>query len=86
MFPLFITEPAPLCLQPGKVPVEKFVIHKGLTKNPEEYPDKKSQPHVQVALRMKASGKSVRPLDSIPYATTKRKKNKGKEERVQEFE
>lgn len=33
---------------PGKVPVEKFIIHKNLTKDPEAYPDKKSQPHVQV--------------------------------------
>lgn len=45
----------------------RFVINKGLTKNPEDYPDKKSQPHVQVALRMKALGKSVRALDTIPY-------------------
>eukprot|EP00047_Mylnosiga_fluctuans_P015821 m.49542 g.49542 ORF g.49542 m.49542 type:complete len:1491 (+) comp6134_c0_seq1:22-4494(+) len=52
---------------PGKIPIEKFIIHKGLTKNPEDYPDKQNQPHVQVALRLKQSGKSVRALDTIPY-------------------
>lgn len=34
---------------PGKVPVEKFIIHKNLTKDPEAYADKKSQPHVLVS-------------------------------------
>ena len=33
----------------GKVPLQKFVIHKSLTKAPADYPDKKSQPHVQVS-------------------------------------
>ncbi len=33
---------------PGKVPLDKFVIHNNLTKDPEAYADKKSQPHVQV--------------------------------------
>lgn len=32
----------------GLVPLEKFVITKTLTKPPEDYPDAKSQPHVQV--------------------------------------
>lgn len=27
--------------------------HQGLTKDPRDYPDKKNQPHVQVALRMR---------------------------------
>jgi DNA polymerase alpha subunit A len=38
-----------------------------LGKNPEHYPDAKSQPHVQVALRMKAKGGSGRAGDVIPY-------------------
>jgi DNA polymerase alpha subunit A len=38
-----------------------------LGKNPEDYPDKKSQPHVQVALRMKARGGAARAHDVIPY-------------------
>lgn len=36
-------------------------------KNPEDYPDAKSQPHVQVALRLKAKGGSARVGDVIPY-------------------
>jgi hypothetical protein len=32
----------------GKVPLEKFVITKGLNKAPKDYPDAKSQPHLQV--------------------------------------
>lgn len=28
--------------------MEQFVIHKSLTKDPMQYPDAKSQPHVQV--------------------------------------
>lgn len=37
----------------GAIPIEKFVVTKGLTKAPEDYPDAKGQPHVQVALRLK---------------------------------
>ena len=32
----------------GEVPLEAFHITKQLTKNPEDYPDRKSLPHVQV--------------------------------------
>jgi DNA polymerase alpha subunit A len=35
-----------------KIPVEKFIIRKQLTKRPEEYPDAKAQPHVVVAMAM----------------------------------
>nr|VZI15130.1 unnamed protein product [Spirometra erinaceieuropaei] len=35
----------------GSLPLPEFVITKMLTKNPEDYPDAKLQPHVQVALR-----------------------------------
>ncbi|WVQ68773.1 uncharacterized protein L199_006982 [Kwoniella botswanensis] len=51
----------------GVIPLEDFIIFKRLGKNPEDYPDKKSQPHVQVALRMKSKGASVRAHDVIPY-------------------
>ncbi|OCF33996.1 DNA polymerase alpha subunit A [Kwoniella heveanensis BCC8398] len=51
----------------GAVPLEDFIIFKRLGKNPEDYPDKKSQPHVQVALRMKSKGAAVRAHDVIPY-------------------
>lgn len=51
----------------GRVPLEKFIIYKSLTKEPKAYTDAKALPHVQVALRMQATGKSVRALDTIPY-------------------
>ncbi len=39
-----------------------------LTKNPEDYPDKKSLPHVQVALRMNSKGgKTLRAGDTVYY-------------------
>ena len=38
-----------------------------LGKNPEDYPDAKSQPHVQVALRMKTRGQSAKSGDVVPY-------------------
>ncbi|KAI0793848.1 DNA polymerase alpha catalytic subunit [Fomes fomentarius] len=51
----------------GKIKLEEFIIHKRLGKNPEDYPDAKSQPHVQVALRLKAKGGTARAGDVIPY-------------------
>lgn len=51
----------------GKIPLEEFIIFKRLGKNPEDYPDAKSQPHVTVALRMKSKGQSARAGDVIPY-------------------
>ncbi|KAF9908957.1 DNA-directed DNA polymerase alpha catalytic subunit pol1 [Linnemannia zychae] len=51
----------------GLIPMEKFVVNKGLTKAPEDYADAKSQPHVQVALRLKRKGISVRAGDTVPY-------------------
>ncbi|KAL1561351.1 DNA-directed DNA polymerase [Salvia divinorum] len=42
----------------GQIPLEKYEISKRLTKEPEEYPDSKSQPHVEVALRLKRNGVS----------------------------
>ncbi|KAJ7634179.1 DNA polymerase family B-domain-containing protein [Mycena polygramma] len=51
----------------GKVKLDEFIVHKRLGKNPEDYPDAKSQPHVQVALRMKLRGGDARHGDVIPY-------------------
>ncbi|KAJ7849955.1 hypothetical protein B0H14DRAFT_2764040 [Mycena olivaceomarginata] len=51
----------------GKVKLEDFTVHKRLGKNPEDYPDIKSQPHVQVALRMKSRGGDAKLGDVIPY-------------------
>lgn len=38
-----------------------------LGKNPQDYPDVNSLPHVQVAMRMKAKGQSAKAGDVIPY-------------------
>ncbi|KAF9469285.1 DNA polymerase alpha catalytic subunit [Collybia nuda] len=51
----------------GKTKIDEFIVFKRLGKNPEDYPDAKSQPHVQVALRMKAKGGNARSGDVIPY-------------------
>jgi hypothetical protein len=51
----------------GTIKLEEFIINKRLGKNPEEYPDAKSQPHVQVALRTKARGGTSKAGDVISY-------------------
>jgi DNA polymerase alpha subunit A len=38
-----------------------------LGKNPEDYPDKGAQPHVQVALRMRQKGTMLKAGDVVPY-------------------
>ncbi|CAM9990149.1 unnamed protein product, partial [Choristocarpus tenellus] len=58
-------------MRAGEVPVDKYVITKGLNKAPHEYPDAKSQPHVQVALMMQKVGKSVNVGHHIPYVMCK---------------
>ncbi|EPQ31291.1 uncharacterized protein PFL1_01476 [Pseudozyma flocculosa PF-1] len=54
-------------IRTGQIALDDFIIYKRLGKNPEDYPDSKSQPHVQVALRLKARGGSARMGDVIPY-------------------
>ncbi|GAA5986163.1 hypothetical protein JCM11641_004732 [Rhodosporidiobolus odoratus] len=51
----------------GLKPLDDYIIYKRLGKNPEDYPDAKSLPHVQVALKMKAKGQSAKSGDVIPY-------------------
>ncbi|XP_078447158.1 DNA-directed DNA polymerase [Wolffia australiana] len=53
----------------GQVMLDKYVITKTLTKAPEDYPDAKSQPHVQVALRLKQEGHVTGCCagDTVPY-------------------
>ncbi|KAG4303428.1 hypothetical protein PCK1_000392 [Pneumocystis canis] len=48
----------------------KFIIYNKLGKNPEDYPNGKSMPHVQVALKKKAKGDSVKINDVIGYIIT----------------
>ena len=54
-------------VEAGQISVDKFVITKSLTKNPDDYPDKNSLPHVQVALRLRSKGKHFRSGDTVPY-------------------
>ncbi|CAM9853488.1 unnamed protein product, partial [Laminaria digitata] len=62
-------------MRAGEVTVPQYVITKGLNKAPHEYPDAKSQPHVQariyVALAMMKAGKSVNVGHHIPYVMCK---------------
>ncbi|VUZ51171.1 unnamed protein product [Hymenolepis diminuta] len=56
----------------GSLPKTDFVITKMLTKNPEDYPDAKCQPHVQVALRFNrqtgsGGGHCFRAGDTVEY-------------------
>jgi DNA polymerase alpha subunit A len=51
----------------NRVALQKFIITKSLSKLPQNYPDAKSQPHVQVALKMQSAGKHVGVGQHIPY-------------------
>ena len=51
----------------GAVPLEGFIVTKGLNKNPKDYPDCKGQAHLQVALQMLKANKPVNIGDHIPY-------------------
>lgn len=54
-------------MRSGQIELDKYIITKSLTKQPEDYPDGKNQPHVQVALRRKQNGHRVSPSDTVPY-------------------
>ncbi|KAL7325370.1 DNA-directed DNA polymerase alpha catalytic subunit pol1 [Mucor circinelloides] len=58
-------------IRQGDIPLEKYVINKQLTKRPQDYADAKSQPHVQVALRMLQDGQNVKNGDTVPYVICK---------------
>lgn len=49
------------------ISMEKFIITKGLNKNPKDYPDCSGQAHLQVALQMLKQNKPVNIGDHIPY-------------------
>ncbi|XP_027078338.2 DNA polymerase alpha catalytic subunit [Coffea arabica] len=53
----------------GQIELEKYIITKTLTKAPEAYPDAKSQPHVEVALRLRRNGyvTGCSAGDTVPY-------------------
>lgn len=53
-----------------ELPLEKYTITKGLSKHPNDYPDGKSLPHVQVAKMMLKNNRPVNTGDHIPYIIT----------------
>ena len=58
-------------MRENKLPLDKYVITKGLSKHPNDYPDSKSLPHVGVAKRMLKNKKPVNVGDHIPYVICK---------------
>jgi len=59
-------------MRTGEVEVEEYIITKGLNKSIKDYPDAKSQPHLQVAKRMLTEGKMVNTGDHIPFVICNR--------------
>lgn len=53
-----------------KIPVQKYTIFTQLGKAPQDYPNGKSMPSVQVALRLLAKGKVVRAKDVMAFIIT----------------
>jgi DNA polymerase alpha subunit A len=56
-------------MKDNELTINEYIITKQLTRAPESYSDVKSLPHVQIALRMQAAGKSNTELinNFIPY-------------------
>ena len=54
-------------MRDGRLSLEQFVITKGLSKHPNDYPDANTQPHVWVAKRMLQNKQPVNVGDHIPY-------------------
>ncbi|ETE64293.1 DNA polymerase alpha catalytic subunit, partial [Ophiophagus hannah] len=55
------------------IPVKQYEINKALTKDPQDYPDKKSLPHVHVALWMNSQeGRKLKAGDTVSYVICQR--------------
>jgi len=63
-------------MRSGELPLEKYTITKGLSKHPNDYPDGKSQAHVQVAKMMLKNNRPVNTGDHIPYIICEAPENK----------
>ncbi|XP_036414647.1 DNA polymerase alpha catalytic subunit [Colossoma macropomum] len=67
----------------GSIPINMFEIHKALTKDPQDYPDKKSLPHVHVALWINSQGgRKVKAGDTISYVICQDGSNLGASQRA----
>ncbi|KAF4797856.1 hypothetical protein TURU_069929 [Turdus rufiventris] len=52
----------------GQIPANQFEINKALTKDPQDYPDKKTLPHVHVAMWINShGGRKVKAGDTVSY-------------------
>mmetsp|Transcript_36596 Transcript_36596/g.40877 ORF Transcript_36596/g.40877 Transcript_36596/m.40877 type:complete len:1641 (-) Transcript_36596:110-5032(-) len=58
-------------MRDGQLPLEKYIITKGLNKHPKDYPDGKGLPHVHVAKMMIKNNRKLTVGDHIPYVITK---------------
>ncbi|ELR17510.1 DNA polymerase (pol2), putative [Acanthamoeba castellanii str. Neff] len=58
-------------IKSGRISLEKFVITKCLSKDPDAYPDKKGLPHVQVALKLRQQNRKVSVGEYIRYVICK---------------
>ncbi|MBN3304208.1 DPOLA polymerase, partial [Amia calva] len=71
----------------GSVPLNQFEINKALTKDPQDYPDKKSLPHVHVALWINSQGgKKVKAGDTVSYIICQDGSNLGASQRAYALE
>jgi DNA polymerase alpha subunit A len=64
-------------IKSGRISLEKFVITKCLSKDPDAYPDKKGLPHVQVALKLRQQNRKVSVGEYIRYVICKVRKQAG---------
>ncbi|XP_061614708.1 DNA polymerase alpha catalytic subunit isoform X2 [Phyllopteryx taeniolatus] len=56
----------------GAIPLQQYEINKALTKDPQDYPDKKSLPHVHVALWINSQGgRRVKAGNTVAYIICK---------------
>mmetsp|Transcript_8937 Transcript_8937/g.20092 ORF Transcript_8937/g.20092 Transcript_8937/m.20092 type:complete len:1678 (-) Transcript_8937:137-5170(-) len=73
-------------MRSGELPLDKYVITKGLNKHPNDYPDARTLPHVHVAKMMLKDHRAVSIGDHIPYVITSEieKKEDGQQQQQQQ--
>lgn len=71
-------------MRDGELPLEKYVITKGLNKHPNDYPDARTLPHVYVAKMMLSDHRAVSIGDHIPYVITTEEEKKDGEDGQQQ--
>lgn len=57
-------------IQNNEIPVDRYKINTKLSKDPKSYPNGKSMPQVQVALKLREQGKVIKAGSVITYAIT----------------